>query len=114
VFHMDVAKVDSDVSYVAMAIYMLQASVQNVSSVSNVCCRWCFIWMLHVSHIFYKCVFQMLQLFQTYVASSVFMSLVFLVFKHILLDGIAKVTRHCIRTWCMWISACTDGACMRT
>jgi hypothetical protein len=41
-FYVDVAKVDQDVAYVAMAIRMLQVSVPNVSVVSDGCCT-CFI-----------------------------------------------------------------------
>jgi len=49
-FYVDVAKVDRDVAYIAMAIHsMLQASVPNVSAVSDVCCT-CFIWVLHMFH----------------------------------------------------------------
>jgi hypothetical protein len=61
VFRMDVAKVDQDVAYVASVleacckcfIRMLQAFVHNVSSVSDICCKYflpgcciCFIPML--------------------------------------------------------------------
>ena len=42
-FHMDVAKVDPDVAYVATSIYICcKASVENDSSVSDSCCK-CFI-----------------------------------------------------------------------
>jgi hypothetical protein len=46
VFHKDVTKVDEDVAHVAMGYTrMLQMYVLNVSSVSDVCCKF-FIWML--------------------------------------------------------------------
>jgi hypothetical protein len=82
VFRMDVAKVDRDVAYVAMAMpscckrlfqmfylffrRMLQAFYLNVAYVASV-----FIWMLHMLamtfncfQVFYKCFRCMLQLFQ--------------------------------------------------
>jgi hypothetical protein len=72
IFHMDVAKVDRDVTHVA--------------SVSEACCKCLFkmfhlfqtyvasvlIWMLYMfSHICCKSIFQMFQLFYSYVAVSV-------------------------------------------
>ena len=43
VFHLDVAEVDLDVAYVAMAIH---ACFKNIFLMfSNLCCK-CFIWML--------------------------------------------------------------------
>jgi hypothetical protein len=45
VFHVDVAKVNRDVGYTRI----LQASVPNVSAVSDGCCT-CFIWVLHMFH----------------------------------------------------------------
>jgi hypothetical protein len=47
VFHIDVAKVDLDVAYVAMTIYthvfksMFQVYVLNVLSILGVCCNCC-------------------------------------------------------------------------
>jgi hypothetical protein len=41
VFHWDIAKVDLDVACVAMATRMVQVSIQNVLSISDVCCK-CF------------------------------------------------------------------------
>jgi hypothetical protein len=53
VFNMDVAKVDRDVAYVASVFRgMLQAFVQNVSSVSNVCCKHFDLDVAYVSHIY--------------------------------------------------------------
>jgi hypothetical protein len=57
VFHMDVAKVDQDVSYVAMIwLYTYVASVCSKCFIcfSNVCC---------------KCVYGMLHMFHTYVTN---------------------------------------------
>jgi hypothetical protein len=46
VFYMDVAKVDRDVTHMAMSYTrMFQVYVLNVLSVLDVCCK-CFIWML--------------------------------------------------------------------
>jgi hypothetical protein len=46
VFYMDVAKVDIDVTHMAMGYTrMFQVYVPNVLSVLDVCCK-CFIWML--------------------------------------------------------------------
>ena len=74
VFHMDIAKVDRDVAYVA--------------SVSEACCKCLFkmfylfqtyvasafyLHVAHVSHLCCKSTFEMFQLFQSYVAISVFM-----------------------------------------
>ena len=69
-FHMDVAKVDYDVAYVAMAIHaccksmfsmfhlflrrMLQAFYLDVAYVSRICCK-CFIWKLHIVATAFKC-----------------------------------------------------------
>jgi hypothetical protein len=64
VFHMDVAKIDWDVAYIAMAIYVcckclfqvfhmfFQTHVAimfylGVTYVSHICCKY-FIWMLHM------------------------------------------------------------------
>jgi hypothetical protein len=81
VFHIDVAKVDRDVAYVASVSEacckyfndILQAFVQNVSSVSDLCCKRFYLDVAHASHICYKSMFEMLQLFQSYVAITVFM-----------------------------------------
>ena len=48
VFYLDVAKVDLDVTC------MLKAYVSSVSGVSYVCCK-CFIWMLHIFAMVFKC-----------------------------------------------------------
>jgi hypothetical protein len=48
----NVAKVDLDVTYVAMDIRLLQVSIQNVSSTSDICCR-CF--YLDVAIVYSKC-----------------------------------------------------------
>jgi hypothetical protein len=40
VFHLDVAKVDLDVAYVAMATHMFQANISSVSSVLDVYCKY--------------------------------------------------------------------------
>jgi hypothetical protein len=63
-FHLDVAKVDLDVAYTCM----LQAYVLSVTCVSYVCFN-CFIWMLHMFAMAFKCFPGVLQVFQTYVAS---------------------------------------------
>jgi hypothetical protein len=63
VFHMDITKVDQDVSYVAMVVHicckrvfqmfhlffkrMLQVCLWDVAYVSHICYK-CFIWMLHM------------------------------------------------------------------
>ena len=50
-FHTDIAKVDRDVTYVAMVCTrMLQASVPNVSSVFQTYVASMFILMLHMFH----------------------------------------------------------------
>ena len=92
-FRMDIAKVDRDVAYVASVSEacckcfrdMLQAFVQNVSSILDVRCKHflsgcftCFTHMLqeyvrNVSHICCKSMFKMFQLFQSYDAISVYM-----------------------------------------
>ena len=64
---MDVAKVDRDVASVSE-----EAFVQNVSSVSDVCCKRFYLDIAHVSHICCKSMFEMFQLFHSYVAVSVF------------------------------------------
>jgi hypothetical protein len=67
VFHIDVAKVDRDVAYIAMAIYvyceplfqmfyfffgrMLQVFYLDVVYISHICCK-CFRHMFHVFHMF--------------------------------------------------------------
>jgi hypothetical protein len=60
VFHMDDVKVDQDVAYVASILEvcckcfkgMLQAFVQNDSSVSDVCCKRFDMDVAYVSHIY--------------------------------------------------------------
>jgi hypothetical protein len=64
VFHLDVAKVDLDVAYTCM----LQAYVSSVSGVSYTCCK-CFIRMLHMFAMTFKCFPGVLQVFQTYIAN---------------------------------------------
>ena len=49
---------------------MLQEYVQNVPSVSHVCCKYC-LDVAYVPHICCKRMFQMFNLFQSYVAASV-------------------------------------------
>jgi hypothetical protein len=90
--------VDLDVAHIAYfaSVFrgMLQAFVQNVSSVSYICCSKCFILMLHMFHIHVACVLsgccicfthmlqqyvQMFHLCQMYVASKCFMLQVFYV-----------------------------------
>ena len=80
-FHMDDAKVDRDIAYVASVFEacckcfrgMLQAFVQNVLSVSDVCCKYflseCYTCFTHCC----KSMLEMFQLFWSYVAISVFM-----------------------------------------
>ena len=80
-FRMDVAKVDRDVPYVASALEacckcfrdILRAFVQNVSSVSDVCCMRFYLDVAYVSHLCCKSMFEMFQLYHSYVAISVFM-----------------------------------------
>ena len=56
---------------------MLQASVQSVSSVSDICCKRFDLDVAYVSHICCKSMFQIFQLFCSYVAVSIFMLQVF-------------------------------------
>jgi hypothetical protein len=63
-------------SYVAVSISEVccKAFVQNVSSVSRCMLQSFFIWILHMfSHICCNSILQMFQLFQSYVAVSVFL-----------------------------------------
>ena len=95
VLHVDVAKVDRDVAYVARGVCtrMLQASILNVSSIFQTYAASVFIWMLHMFHTYVASVlsrccicfamaFQVfsgvLQVFQTHVLSVLF------VFRHML------------------------------
>jgi hypothetical protein len=54
VFHMDVAKIDRDVTHVAMVVHstrMLQASVPNVSSAFlDICCKCTYLDVAYISH----------------------------------------------------------------
>jgi hypothetical protein len=53
---------------------MLQASIPNVSSAfSDICCECAYLDVAYVSHICCKSIFDMFQLFQSYVVISVFM-----------------------------------------
>jgi hypothetical protein len=68
VFHLDVAKVDRDVAYVAMiCTCMLQASIPNISSVFGrvlqVCLSGYWICFTHLLQMFYLDVAYILQLF---------------------------------------------------
>jgi hypothetical protein len=58
VFYLDVVKVDLDIAYT----YMLRAYVSSVSNVSYVYCK-CFIWMLHMFAMIFKCCKTFLQVF---------------------------------------------------
>ena len=64
-FYTDVAKVDSDVIYVAMVCTsILQASIPNVYSVFQTYVASVFIWMLHMFHTYIaKCFIWMLCMF---------------------------------------------------
>jgi hypothetical protein len=86
VFHMDVAKVDRDVAYVAMLVHvygMLQTFVSNISSVfSYACCKCVYLDVAYILQIccnvlsgccvcfaivfkcFYKCFRRMFQVFR--------------------------------------------------
>ena len=71
VFHIDVAKVDRDIAYVAIVSEayckcfkdILQAFVQNVSSVSDICWKRFYLDAAHISHICCKSMFKIFQLF---------------------------------------------------
>jgi hypothetical protein len=66
VFYIDVAKVDRDIVCVATCKCsrgMLQAFVQNISSVSDVCCKYFYLNVAHVSHTCCKSMFKTFQLF---------------------------------------------------
>jgi hypothetical protein len=53
---------------------MLQASVSNISSAFlGVCCNYAYLIIAYVSHICCKSMFEMFQLFQSYVAKSALM-----------------------------------------
>jgi hypothetical protein len=81
VFHIDIAKVDQDVAYVASASEacckcfrgFLRAFVQNVFLSEMYVARVFYLDVAHVSHICCKSIFKMFQMFQSYVAISVFM-----------------------------------------
>jgi hypothetical protein len=92
VLYIDVAKVDWDVAHVLMAIHMcfkcmlqmlhlfqtyvasvsytcmLQAYVSSVLGVSYICCK-CFIWMLQMFAMVFKCFHVFSQVFQMFVSS---------------------------------------------
>jgi hypothetical protein len=51
---------------------MLQAFVQSVSSISDICCKRFDLDVVYVSYICCKSMFQMFQQFHSYVAVSVF------------------------------------------
>jgi hypothetical protein len=66
VFYMDIAKVDRDVVCVAACKYsrgMLQAFVQNILSVSDICYKYFYLNVAHVSHTCCKSMFKTFQLF---------------------------------------------------
>jgi hypothetical protein len=48
---------------------MLQVYVSNISVISNVCCKCFYLDVAMAAHVCFKCIFQMFQLFQIYVAS---------------------------------------------
>jgi hypothetical protein len=70
VFHVDIAKVDRDVVVCCNGYtFLLQASVPNVSAVSDGCCT-CFILVLHIFHTYVVSVLSGCCIcFHTYVAS---------------------------------------------
>ena len=59
----------------------LQAFVQSVLSVLDVCCKYFDLDVAYVSHICCKSMFQIFQLFHSYVAVSIFMLQVFYLFQ---------------------------------
>jgi len=65
VFHIDIAKLDQDVAYVAKALHICcKHLVPNVSSIfSDVCCKCVYLDVAYVSHICCKCFFSMLHIF---------------------------------------------------
>jgi hypothetical protein len=85
VFHMDIAKVDQDVAYVSHICYKscskcficFSLMLQQVFS----CCKLqvFYLAVAYVLYIYCKCVFQMFNLFQTYIAFKSFMLQVFYV-----------------------------------
>jgi hypothetical protein len=93
---MDITKIDQDITYVASVIGHVARSSEACLSVCSkyfICFRRIlqafFIWMFaHVSHICCKSMFKMFQLFQSYVAISVFMLQVVSVF-HLLQTYVA-------------------------
>jgi hypothetical protein len=68
VFHLNVVKVDKDITYVAKCSRgMLQVFVRIISSVLDVCCK-CLIKMFHLFHMYVASIFYFdVHMFHTYV-----------------------------------------------
>ena len=60
-------------SYVAVSVFMLLVYVLNILSASDICCKRFYLDVAHVSHKCCNSMLEMIQLFQSYVAISVFM-----------------------------------------
>jgi hypothetical protein len=78
---------------------MLQASVLNVSSAFlDICCKCAYLEFAYVSHICCKSMFEIFQLFQSYVAIGVFMlqpAIVFIWMLHMFHRYVASVYSKC-------------------
>jgi hypothetical protein len=87
---------------------MLQAFVQNVSSVSDVCCKRFLSECCTCSHICCKSMFEMFQLFQSYVAICVFMLQVAGV-----LFGCCICFTHMLQVYVLNVSSSSDVCCIQ-
>ena len=88
--------------------YVARVYVRNVSSVSGVCCKHFYLDVAHVSHICCKSMFEMFQLFQPYVAISVFMLQVASV-----LSGCCICFTHMLQVYVPNISSALGVCCIQ-
>ena len=84
---------------------MLQAFVQNVSSVSDVCCKCFNLDIAYVSHICCNSMFQLFQLCHSYVAVSVFMLQMFYI-------DVAYVLTRTLQVYVLNVSSASDVCCI--
>jgi hypothetical protein len=87
-------------------IGMSQAFVQSVSSVSDACYKHFDLDVSYVPHIYCKSMFQMFQLFHSYIAVSIFMLQVFYL-------NVAYVFTHMLQVYVSNISFASDLYCIQ-
>ena len=87
---------------------MLQAFVQNVSSVPDICCKRFDLDVAYILHIFYNNMFQMFHLFQSSVAASVSCCKLQVFYR-----DVAYVFTHMLQVCFLYVSSISDVCCIQ-